>query len=162
MSSENRKPLYAKIAIARKQLPHLDEEAYRELLDNNFGTRSASKLTWRQLQNLVQMLADMGAVYATKERATKRPGKNTHARTDFYSIANDQYGPIKRKICAIWKGLGYDMQSLDTRCKREFGVESFAWLRDRQKLQRLLLDVEAREHAKHATEWHEATKAECE
>ena len=63
----NRKPLYAKIAIARKQLPDMTEEAYRELLSNEFnGTTSAAKLSWRDLNRLVDLLASLGAVYVTK------------------------------------------------------------------------------------------------
>lgn len=54
----NRKPLYAKIAIARKQLPDMTEEAYRELLANEFnGVASAAKLSWRDLNRLVDLLS---------------------------------------------------------------------------------------------------------
>lgn len=145
MSNTQRRPLYAKIAYARKQLPHMDEEAYREMLQENFGVRSGAALDMRQLTLLLRMLAEMGAVFTTGDKPAK---VKPHARSDFYHVADDEFGPIKRKICAIWKRLGYDMASLNTRCKKEFGVESFAWLRDRDKLRRLVLDLEAREDSK--------------
>lgn len=161
-ATNNRRPLYAKIAIARKQLA-LSEDVYRELLENHFATRSASDLNFKQLSRLVSILAEKGAAFSSKEASTSKdttPRTVPHARSDFYHIADDEFGPIKRKICAIWKALGYDMTSLDTRCKREFGVESFAWLRDRQQLKRLVLDLEQRERAHHADAWDKATVTE--
>lgn len=137
----NRNPLYAKIAIARKQLPNLDEAAYRALLHNMFGVQSAKDLNFTQLSSLVEHLASLGVNFTSKPAPKAKP----HARSDYYSIANDQFGPTKRMICAIWHKLGYDMTSLDTRCQREFKVESFAWLRDWKSLKRLLTDLQDRE-----------------
>ncbi|MEG2173449.1 MAG: regulatory protein GemA [Desulfovibrionaceae bacterium] len=142
--SPNRNPLYAKIAIARKQLPNLDEAAYRALLHNMFGTQSAKELDFTQLSRLVEHLASLGANFTSKPAPKVRP----HARSDYYSLANDEFGPTKRMICAIWHKLGYDMTSLDTRCQREFKVESFAWLRDWKLLKRLLTDLQHREREK--------------
>lgn len=151
----NRNPLYAKIAIARKQLPNLDEAAYRALLDNMFGVLSAKDLNFTQLSRLVEHFASLGASFthatAKAKSKTAKPPK-PHARSDYYSLANDQFGPTKRMICAIWHKLGYDMTSLDTRCQREFAVESFAWLRDFKQLKRLLTDLQRREKA------HDAAK----
>ena len=53
MATQNRRPLYAKIAIARKQLPHLDEDGYRELLKKEFGKESSKDLNWYQLERLI-------------------------------------------------------------------------------------------------------------
>ena len=61
MATQNRRPLYAKIAIARKQLPHLDEDAYRELLKRDFGKESSKELNWYQLERLIQLLVGLGA-----------------------------------------------------------------------------------------------------
>lgn len=155
-TAKNRKALYAKIAIGRKQLAHFSDADYRELLQREYKASSAKDLTEPQLARLVDTLAHMGATYTT-------PGKPQraapHARSDYYHIADDQYGPIKRNICAIWKRLGYDMTSLDTRVKREFGVESFAWLRDWTPLKRLLRDMLAREEAAKKARRDEAAKA---
>lgn len=158
----NRKPLYAKIAIARKQLPDMTEEAYRELLANEFnGTTSAAKLSWRDLNRLVDLLASLGAVYVTKGQpsAMRKPGdaKRSHwnasvtskSRPDWIEVREDD--PLaneKRAILAIWKGLGYSMSSLDTRVKRNFGVESFAWLHDTRSVCMLLSDLQRRERAR--------------
>lgn len=159
-----RRPLYAKIAIARKQLPELDDETYRDMLENHFGTRNARELNFHQLSRVVQMLAEKGAVFISKstgQNAAPKPPKSApHARSDYYHIADDEFGPMKRMISAIWKRLGYDMTSLDTRCEREFGVPSFAWLRDRAKLKRLLTDMQQRERAFDADQWDRATQAE--
>lgn len=142
--NQNRKPLYAKIAIVRKQLPGMDETAYRELLQQMFGVDSAKELNFMQLSRLVEHLASLGANFTSKPTPKIKP----HARSDYYSIANDEFGPTKRMICAIWHKLGYDMTSLDTRCQREFKVESFAWLRDWKLLKRLLTDLQHREREK--------------
>lgn len=155
----NRRPLYAKIAIARKQLPDMTEEAYRELLANNFkGQTSTAKLSWRDLNRLVDLLAGMGAVFVSKGQASavRKPGDakrsswnakvTSKARPDWINVRDDD--PLvreKRAILAIWKGLGYSMSSLDTRVKRGFGVESFAWLHDAKQVRILLADLQRRE-----------------
>lgn len=148
-ANDKRRPLYAKIAIARKQLG-MDEDIYRELIENYFGTRRASDLNWHQLSRLVEILAGKGAAFTSKGKPQKPPRVSHHARSDFYHVADDEFGPTKRMICAIWHKLGYDMTSLDTRCQREFRVESFAWLRNAAKLKRLLTDLEARERRQYA------------
>lgn len=141
----DRKPLYAKIAIARKQLPHMDEEAYRGLLESEFNTRSAKALRHGQLCRLVDILGRMGASFA----AGNNPRHKPHVRSDFYEIADDEFGKTKRYIAAVWRNdLGYDMTGLDTTVERMFGVASFAWLRDWDKLKRLACHVEARARAK--------------
>lgn len=157
----NRKPLYAKIAIARKQLPDMSEEAYRDLLDNKFKVRSASKLSYAQLNRLVDMLADMGAVFVSKGDACamRKPAdaKRSHgndkvtskARPDWIEVREgDPLAAQKRAVLAIWKKLGYSMSSLETRVKREFGVESFTWLQDAEQVSRLLSDLQRREKSK--------------
>lgn len=157
----NRKPLYAKIAIARKQLPDMDEGAYRTLLANTFGGKtSAAKLSYAELNRLVDMLATMGAVFTTKAASSqiRKPGdaKRSHwndkvtskARPDWIEIREDDaLAPQKRAILAIWKKLGYSMSSLETRVKRGFGVESFAWLHDEKAVSQLLTDLQRRERA---------------
>ena len=61
---------------------------------------------------------------------------------------SDPLANEKRAILAIWKGLGYSMSSLDTRVKRNFGVESFAWLHDTRSVCMLLSDLQRRERAR--------------
>ena len=71
------------------------------------------------------------------------------SRPDWIEVREDD--PLaneKRAILAIWKGLGYSMSSLDTRVKRNFGVESFAWLHDTRSVCMLLSDLQRRERAR--------------
>lgn len=145
----NRKPLYAKIAIARKQLPDMTEEAYRTLLDDRFGVASASKLTFKQLSELVQILAELGAAFTTPGRKISNTRVTSKARPDWIEVPDsDPHRTQKRAILAIWKGLGYSMSSLETRVKREFGVESFTWLHEPEHITRLLTDLQRRERSK--------------
>lgn len=48
--------LYRKVEIARKQLPNMDEEAFRALLRSEFGVESRKDMTIHQLSRLVQLL----------------------------------------------------------------------------------------------------------
>ena len=45
--------LYRKVEIARKQLPNMDEEAFRALLRSEFGVESRKDMTIHQLSRLV-------------------------------------------------------------------------------------------------------------
>lgn len=145
MNTQNRRPLYAKIGIARKQLPHLDEESYRELLQNKFGTSSSKELDWHQLTRLVHMLAGMGAEYTSGGTNNKVTAK---ARPDWIEITDSMpHAGVKRQILAIWKKLGYSMTSLETRVQRQFGVHTFAWIQDYDKLSSLLSDLQRRERS---------------
>ena len=86
MPKPNRQPLYAKIAIARKQLVDMDEDAYRALLENKFGVRSASKLSFVQLSALVQLLAEMGAVYTQPGQRMSNTKVTSKARPDWIEV----------------------------------------------------------------------------
>lgn len=143
MGTTDRRPLYAKIAIARKQLPHLDEEAYRALLKEKFGKESAKDLNYYQLDRLIHALAALGARFTTQGNNTRVTNR---ARPDWYTIPDDvENAPLKRQIVAIWKKLGYSMTSLETRVQRQFGVHTFTWLHDHEKLSALLTDLQHRE-----------------
>lgn len=145
MATQNRRPLYAKIAIARKQLPHLDEDAYRELLKREFGKESSKELNWYQLERLIQLLAGLGAHFESGGSNRKVTAK---ARPDWISVPDDAlHASLKRQILAIWKKLGYSMTSLETRVQRQFGTHTFAWVHDHEKLTALLTDLQKRERA---------------
>ncbi len=115
--------LYRKIEIARKQLPNMDEEAFRALLRSEFGVSSRKDMNIHQLSRLVQLFA---AQYGVKYTAPARSRNNRvtpHGRPDFIEITDSMpYAREKRQILAIWRKLGYSMTSLDTRVKRAFGV----------------------------------------
>ncbi len=144
---EMRLGLYRKIEVARKQLPDMDEVAFRSLLRSEFGVESRKDMTVNQLSRLVQHFATLGVKY--KAPAKSRNSRVTpHGRPDFIEITDSMpFATQKRQILAIWRKLGYSMTSLDTRVKREFGTHCFVWLQDGQKIRALLTDLQHREKA---------------
>ncbi len=139
--------LYRKIEIARKQLPAMDEDAFRALLQNEFGVRSRKEMNTHELSRLVHLFAEMGVEYTAPARARNKAVK-PHARPDWIEITDSMpHAREKRAILAIWRKLGYSMTSLDTRVKREFGAEIFVWLQDGAAVSRLLTDLQRREKA---------------
>lgn len=140
--------LYAKIAIARGQLPDMDEEAYRERLCNEYGKKSAADLSLTQLSRLVQDFAVRDGVVYTAPAKSRNKDIKPHSRPDWLEITDSmEYAPEKRQILAIWRKLGYSMNSLDTRVKRAFGVPLFVWMKDREQLSTLLSDLQRRERS---------------
>ena len=67
-----RHAMYAKVEIARKQLPGMDnDDVFRDWLASKFyGKRSRKDLTFPELKRLVDLLARMGAVYLSPARAS--------------------------------------------------------------------------------------------
>ena len=137
--------LYRKIEIARKQLPDMDEEAFRERLRNEYGVSSRKDMSVSQLSRLVHDFAREGVVFTAPAKA-KNKEVRPHSRPDWVEITDSmEYAPEKRQILAIWRKLGYSMNSLDTRVKRAFGVPLFVWMKDREQLSTLLSDLQRRE-----------------
>lgn len=159
MTVLNRKPLYAKISIAKKQLG-MDEETYRDMLFDLYTCRSAKALTDNQLKMLVHRLEELGATFTSKTppKKTSQGGASAaatrpylvkpHSSTAWLDITDSmEHAPMKRQICAIWKKLGYSMNSLDTRVKRSFNVDCFVWMQSFDNLSTLLSDLQRREKA---------------
>ena len=139
--------LYRKIEIARKQLPHMDEEAFRALLRSEFGVESRKDMPIHQLSRLVQFFA---AQYGVKYTAPQNRNRRVTplSRPDWIEITDTMpFAAEKRQILAIWRKLGYSMTSLDTRVKRAFGVPYFVWLRNGEQVSTLLSDLQRREKA---------------
>jgi hypothetical protein len=143
----NRNPLYAKVAIARKQLVGMDDDNFWRgwLSDMFWGKRSLRDLDYQELVRLVDLLGRMGATYTTKaEKRQKRP----YVRADFIEIPdNDPNAQAKRMICIIWRKLGYSMTSLETRVERQTGILSILALHDEKQLSAILTDLRKREKA---------------
>lgn len=140
--------LYRKIEIARKQLPAMDEEAFRALLRSEFGVSSRKDMSVNQLSRLVQHFAAVHGVTYTAPAKSRNPRVTPHGRPDFIEITDSMpYAREKRQILAIWRRLGYSMTSLDTRCKRAFGVPVFVWMQNGEQLATLLSDLQRREKA---------------
>lgn len=139
--------LYRKIEIARKQLPDMDEEAFRGLLRSEFGVESRKDMTVHQLARLVHHFAGLGVRFTAPVKAKKREVR-PHSRTDWVEITDSMpYAAEKRQIAAIWRKLGYALPSLDQRVKRAFGVDFFVWLHDGKQISTLLSDLQRREKA---------------
>ena len=137
--------LYRKIEVARKQLPDMDEEAFRYLLRTQFGVESRKEMNVHQLAMLVHHFAELGVTYTAPAKARNKAVK-PHSRPDWIEITDSMpHAQEKRQILAIWRKLGYSMTSLDTRCKRSFGVPVFVWMQDRDKISILLSDLQRRE-----------------
>jgi hypothetical protein len=145
---KTRNALYAKVEIARKQLPGMDnDDVFRDwLAEKFFGKRSRRDLSFVELVRLVDLLARMGAVYASK--APQKRQKRPYVRTDYIEIpADDPHASVKRMICAIWRRLGYPMTSLDTRVERQTGIVTILGLHDGKRLSAILTDLRKREKA---------------
>ncbi len=139
MGNENRNALYAKIAVAKKQLVYMDEEAYRDLLQMEFQKTSAKDLSYGQLVRLIGVLESKGAVFT---KPTKQASMARRRDKDFYEIPD--YVPHarqKRYIAALWSKMGYSMLSLDERCKRQFKIDAFLWVEDEGHMRALTQDV---------------------
>lgn len=140
--------LYRKIEIARKQLPDMDEVAFRSLLRSEFGVESRKDMSVNQLSRLVQHFARLGVTFTAPPKARKPQEVRPHSRTDWIEITDSMpFAAEKRQIAAIWRKLGYSLNSLDTRVKRAFGCHCFAWLKDEKQIGILLSDLQRRERA---------------
>lgn len=140
--------LYRKIEIARKQLPLMDEEAFRALLRSEFGMESRKDMNIHQLSRLVQLFAERYGVKYTAPARSRNSRVTPHGRPDFIEITDSMpYAREKRQILAIWRKLGYSMTSLDTRVKRAFGCHCFVWLQNGDHISTLLSDLQRREKA---------------
>ncbi|WP_419787236.1 regulatory protein GemA [Pseudodesulfovibrio sp.] len=142
-NSSWRNALLAKIHIAKKQMPNMDDDLYRDKLNELYGKDSAGKLTIRELTDFVNFLEKKGAEFPHKGSRFRQP------RQDFYEIPDGTpYAEQKRRIAAMWRALEWKMSGLDIRCKTQFRVEKFLWLNDQSDLQVLAKDLIGRCHRK--------------
>ncbi len=137
--------LYRKIEVARKQLPEMDEEAFRSFLRAEFGVESRKDMTVPQLSWLVHHFAGLGVEYTTPAKSRNK-AVTPHSRPDYIEITDSMpFAPQKRQILAIWRKLGYSMSSLDTRVRRAVGTHCFVWLQNGEHIRVLLADLQRRE-----------------
>lgn len=143
----SKKQLIQKAAIARTQIG-IDDEAYRTLLDRRYGVTSSTKLNTKQLTNLIGLYESQ---YGWKPQPakiknptpTQRKGKGYQG--EFVEIApNDPLAKQKRYALALAKLLGWKLSGLNTRCKKQFGVERFEWLGKQSEMQTLIRDMQLR------------------
>lgn len=136
----SRRALLAQVHMAVKDLV-MPDDAYRAMLHARYGVESSGKLSMGKLVDLVKHFEKLGWMPKRGAASPRRAAKWVEVRD------SDQHAGQKRQILAIWKKLGYSMVSLETRVRREFEVESFAWLHDQDQIHRLLTDLQARERA---------------
>ncbi len=135
---------YAKIAIARKAT-NTGEQTYRDILSLNFGVQSATKLTGPQVATLLDIFLAKGWEGPKRPTTVKNGRKGTRRKSDNYiEIQPGPYAKMQRKVLALWNSLGYDVAKLHARCKRQWGIERFEWVKDYHQLHVLITDLEER------------------
>jgi len=128
----------ARIHIAKKELA-LTEESYRDILRLNFQVESAKDLTEQQAMALI-------GLFKAKGWTPKPAGKSQKMKTgeQFIEIKPGPAARQQRKVLALWHELGYDMTKLQARVKKQFGIDRFEWMEDREALHVLITDLEHR------------------
>ena len=110
-----------------------------------------------ELSRVIDHLASKGAVFTSAARKGQYKAKAAQRRSDFYEIPDGPSAKQMRHIAALWRDLGYPMEKIDTRVKKQFGVEAFRWLTDPAKLQILGKDLAKRLADKQKKEAAKAT-----
>ena len=145
LKNDRRKGLIQKVKIGQKQLG-ISDGSYRDMLEDKYGVRSCTELTVRQLSDLLNHYIRLGWVGPSK---TKGRPKNDKGATRYISVPDtDPHALQKRKILAMWKALGWSLDGLKTRLRKQFGVEDILWLHDQAALQTLGRDLAKRCKAK--------------
>ncbi|GAB6191131.1 regulatory protein GemA [Desulfocastanea catecholica] len=129
----------AKIHIAKKELD-ISDEIYRDILHVNFAVESSSKLNETQAAKLLDIFAGKGWKSKSKSPATGRKQRSS----TYIAIKPGPTAAQQRKVLAMWNQLGYAMDTLHTRCQRQFKVDRFEWLTDREALHVLITDLDQR------------------
>lgn len=129
----------AKIHIAKKELG-LSDEAYRDMLHLHFQVDSAKDLLLKQVVVLLNLFRAKG----WKPKANVKAGRKGTAKSANFKEITGPNARQKRYILALWNALGYDVAKLDARCKKQFNVDRFEWLKDDHHLFVLVTDLRAR------------------
>lgn len=133
------KAALAKIHIAKKELG-LSDEVYRDLLYLQFGVDSAANLD----DHKAAMLLDCFRTKGWKPNKATELARKKQRDGRFVEIKPGPAAAQQRKVLAQWNALGYDMDKLHTRCKKQFNVDRFEWLTDSRHLHILITDLDCR------------------
>ena len=136
----------AKIHIAAKELG-LSKQAYRDIIALNFPGKSSSKdLTLQQRAQLLAIFVARG--FKPRSGKTVKHGRTATRRKDdnFIKIPPGPYAKQQKKVLAMWAELGYDVATLNARCKRQWKIDRFEWLQDYEALHILITDLQQRCH----------------
>ncbi len=130
----------AKIHIAKKEL-QLTDEVYRDILMMNFKVESAKDLTDKQAVQLIEFLRAKGWQPKPQKPAPEQKPRN---KGTYITIKPGPTAARQRKVLAMWNELGYAMEKLHSRCRRQFGIDRFEWLTDQKALHVLITDLDHR------------------
>lgn len=152
--------LNKKIRWGRAQVPAFkDEEAWRAMLESVGGNRSLGAMDEKNMARVVDHLAREFGVEFESKSARPYKARACARRSDFYEIPDGvPHAARKRKLCMIWRELGYALDSLDSRVHKQFGCEAFVWLSDKAAMDTLARDLNKRLKAKRNKE---AEALEC-
>lgn len=113
-----RRALYAKIAVARKQLA-LAEDTYRDMLADRYGAASAAELTYTEIDDLLAHFKHLGF------KPTRKAGRRTVAGS-----------PEAAKARALWISLYHlgvvrdaSERALSAFGERQTGKAALQWIR---------------------------------
>jgi hypothetical protein len=134
------KAALAKIHIAKKELG-LTDEVYKDILSLKFHVDSASRLNNRQATVLLNTFKAKG--WKPRRSLTLR-GSDQWRDGTYIEIKPGPAARQQRKVLAMWNELGYSMDKLHARCRRQFNVERFEWLTDGHALHILITDLDKR------------------
>lgn len=130
-----RRSLQTKIHIAKTQMG-MDDSEYRDLLLGVTDKESTKGMTVKEMSAVLNRFIERGWKPKNKNAKAVKPSR------DFYEIpAGTPHASQKRYIAALWNALDWKMSGLDTRCKKQFGVEKFLWLNEQRHLQTLGRDL---------------------
>lgn len=136
-----KKQLIQKVKIAQKQIGIPDDD-YRELLENSYGVESCTKLTMQQLNGLIHHFQNHYGWKAKSVSKKPKSGINVGYQGDYIKIDDsDPLAQQKRYALVLAKNLGWKLSGLDTRCKKQFHVERFVWIKKQIHMQTLIKDM---------------------
>lgn len=125
---------YAKINIACKELG-IDKY---EIIADRYGLTTSKELSPAQVRDLINH-------FQSKDwKPQKGSGKSKTKKGDFRQIPTGPFSKQQKYICSLWHALGYDMNKLDHRIKKQFKIDRIEWLQDHDKLHIVITDLKQR------------------
>lgn len=109
-----RRGLLAKIHMGKKQIPYMDDAAYRTMLADRYDVDSAADLRMDQLDDLVRHMEKLGAVFKETKKSAKKYVRKIYAQWGELEAMGVIEKPGKEP-CIAW-------------VKRQTGVENPDWL----------------------------------
>ncbi len=133
-----RKAMLAKVHIAKKELG-MDDDTYRDFLEKHTEQRSASKLNYYQLQNVLNAMQKSGFKPKTKTPSNSplNKGENKKVQGRRPHVA-EKYEPLLSKLEAMLADMGLSWGYAQGWAKRMFGGHGIIEWLDGEKLYKLV------------------------